>query len=308
MNCFLGIDGGGSKTDCVVLGEAGAIIARSKGPASNPTRIGFPAAFAALKETFEAAIGSTWMKLSVQAVFAGLAGTGLAENRQAMQQFLVQYFPGSLVEVRTDMELVLSAVPEGPAIVLIVGTGSVAIGRNLAGSILREGGLGPATSDEGSGFDIGRSAVAAVREEKSDEPAGHLARQILQKLGAANWAELDRRCADSADSVYPKIFPVVAAAADAGNSVAQSVLNTAAEKLAAISYNLAQSLNLGQEPFTLGKTGGTIGRSRFFDRAIDRELTNRLPTATITLLSVEPAEVAAWLALQHFINRAGAAP
>jgi N-acetylglucosamine kinase len=308
MNCFLGIDGGGSKTDCVVLSEAGAIIVRAKGPASNPTRIGFPAAFAALKETFEAALNSSQMKLNVRAACAGLAGTGNVENRQAMQQFLAQHFPGALVEVRTDMELVLSAMLDGPAIVLIVGTGSVAIGRDLAGSILREGGLGPATSDEGSGFDIGRSAVAAVREEKSAGPAGQLARQILQQLGAADWAEVDRRCADNADSVYPRIFPVAAAAADDGNSVAQSVLNTAAEKLAAISYNLAQSLNLAQEPFTLGKTGGTIGRSRFFDRAIDRELRLRLPNAAITVLKVEPAEVAAWLALQHFTDRAGVAP
>jgi len=100
----------------------------------------------------------------------------------------------------------------------------------------------------------------------------------------------------------------VAAAADAGNAVAQSILRGAAEKLAAISYRLAQSLKLLQAPFPVGKTGGVIGRSRFFDRAIDNALCATLANAIITPLQVQPAEVAAWIALQLYGNRAGAAP
>src|SRR5258708_24655004 len=56
MNCVLGLDGGGTKTECVVLNEVGAIVARATGPPSNPTRIGFPAALAAIQETCASAI------------------------------------------------------------------------------------------------------------------------------------------------------------------------------------------------------------------------------------------------------------
>ncbi len=308
MKCFLGIDGGGTKTECVLLNEAGAILAHAKGPASNPTRIGFPAAFAALKETCASALYSTRIKFNVLALCAGLAGTGRAENRDQMQQFFAQRFPGTVVDVRTDIELALAAMPAGPAIVLVVGTGSAAIGRDIAGSQKREGGLGPATSDEGSAFDVSRSAIAAARSGHSNAESEELRRQMFQHMTVSNWAELDSKSASSADSVYPQVFPVVAAAADNGNSVAQSVLNAAAEKLAAISLRLAESLNLLQQPFHLGKTGGTIGRSRFFDRAIDRELCCKLPNAILTPLQVEPAEIAAWIALQLFTNQAGAAP
>src|ERR1700747_216440 len=161
MKCVLGLDGGGTKTECVVLNEAGAILARATGPPSNPTRIGFTAALAAIQETCGSAINSTRITLDVLALCAGLAGTGLPENRDQMKQFLAQRFPGAIIDVRMDMELALVAMPPGPAIVLIAGTGSAAIGRNITGSIQREGGFGPATSDEGSAFDIGRSAVAA---------------------------------------------------------------------------------------------------------------------------------------------------
>jgi len=308
MNCFLGIDGGGTKTDCVVLNEAGAILARAKGPASNPTRIGFPAAFAALKETCDSALQSTRIKFNVLALCAGLAGTGRQENRDQMRQFLAQRFPKTVVDVRADFELALAAMPPGPAIVLVVGTGSAAIGRDISGTPKREGGLGPATSDEGSAFDIGRSAIAAARAGDSNAESDHLTRQIFQHLAVSNWTEVDAKSAADADSVYPRIFPAVATAADNGNSVAQSLLNAAAEKLAAISLRLAESLNLLQQPFHLGKTGGTIGRSRFFDSAIDRELRGKLSNAIMTPLQVEPAEIAAWLALQLFTNQAGAAP
>lgn len=298
MKCVLGFDGGGSKTECVVLSEAGAILAGARGPASNPTRIGIPAALAALNETFAAAARSTSIALEVIAVCAGLAGTARPENRDQVLQFLKGKFPGTLIDVRTDLDLALSAMPEGSAIVLVCGTGSAAIGRDSAGVIKREGGLGPADSDEGSAYDIGRAAIAESRALVSSVPAEELARQILCHLGSSNWSEVDAKAATNADSVYPRAFPVVAAAAEAGNPLAQSLLQSAAKKLAALAFRLAQSLHFGPQEFPIAKTGGTIGRSSFFDRAIDHQLHSSLPQAKIIPLTVAPCEVAAWIALQ----------
>jgi hypothetical protein len=81
------------------------------------------------------------------------------------------------------------------------------------------------------------------------------------------------------------------------------VLKSAAEKLTAMVVRLAESLNVHQQTFPLGKTGGTVGRSRYFDRAIDEELRRNLPSVVTTKLSIEPAEVAAWIALQRFNQR-----
>jgi N-acetylglucosamine kinase-like BadF-type ATPase len=303
MKCVLGLDGGGTKTECVVLNESGAILALGKGPASNPTRIGFPSAFAALEETTRSAINSTRISLEVAAVCAGLAGTGRPENNDRVLQFLKGQFPGALVEVQTDLELTLHAMPQGPAIVLVVGTGSAAIGRDVAGVVKREGGHGPKDSDEGSAFDIGQAAIKVSRSTEPSAESEELARQILRHLGCSNWAEVDSKSAANADTVYPRVFPVVAAAADAGNTLAQSLLNSAAEKLATVSLRLAESLNLSQQKAPLGKTGGAIGRSRFFDRSIDQELRRNLPHAIISPLSIDPAEVAAWIALQLLKNR-----
>jgi len=314
MKCFLGFDGGGTKTDCVVVNDAGAIVARGQGPASNPTRIGFPAAMAALRQAADSAINATRIPLEVAALCAGLAGTGLAENRERMEHFFRKQFPNTLVDVRMDLELPLFAMPQGAAIVLVAGTGSAAIGRDAAGVIKRKGGFGPATSDEGSAFDIGRAAREMSRAQNASDAQHELSRQILQHLGYPNWAEVDLVSSGNPDDIFPRVFPVVAANADAGNACARSVLKSAAEKLAAMVVRLAESLNLVQQTVPLGKTGGTVGRSRYFDRAIDEELRSKIPGVVITKLSIEPAEVAAWIALQLFhqkgraVRREGNAP
>ncbi len=77
--------------------------------------------------------------------------------------FLSQEFLNAVSQVTTDYEIALeAAVGAGPGVVLIAGTGSAAYGRNAAGEMARAGGYGPWVGDEGSAFEIGRRAVAAV--------------------------------------------------------------------------------------------------------------------------------------------------
>ena len=306
MRIVLGFDGGGTKTECVAMDLSGAIVARGRGPASNPTRIGFEPAASGVKQAADATLATLSQSAEIVALCAGLAGTAKQENHDRILPLLQAKFPGVPLDLRTDLDLPLAAMPDGPAIVLVVGTGSAAIGRDATGKQLREGGYGPAASDEGSAFDIGRAAVADARKESTAEEAA-LARQILRHLGYANWAQLDAKAGTSPDDVYPRIFPVVAASADAGNTLAQSLLDSAAKKLGVMALRLADSLGIAHKPFPLGKTGGTIGRSRFFDEVIDRELRARLPNAGIARLLADPAETAARIALRSIAGSEGAA-
>jgi N-acetylglucosamine kinase len=304
MKCVLGLDGGGTKTECVAMDLAANVVARARGPASNPTRVGFESAAAGVKQVAAATIAASKETVEVAALCAGLAGTGRPENHARMKQLLEEQFPGIPVELRTDLDLPLAAMPQGPAIVLVVGTGSAAVGRDQAGRQLREGGYGPRGSDEGSAFDIGRAAVSAARKASNEEETA-LSRQILRHLGCSNWQEVDVKSSGNPDEVFPRVFPVVAASADAGNSLAQSLLNSAATKLAQIASRLAESLGIARQPFPLAKTGGTIGRSQFFDQALDRALRAVLPQATIEPLLADPAETAARIALGNIAGRPG---
>jgi len=235
----------------------------------------------------------------VAAVVAGLAGTTRHDLAERMRADLSRLFPGSAVKLCTDSELALEAVGESPAIVLVAGTGSAAIGRDAAGRVVRIGGYGPQISDEGSAYDIGRKAVAMALRDRdrrgSDSPLGS---RILCDLGFTAWDALNDRAQTSADEVFPKIFPIVIEAAAAGDECAQILLRDAAKDLAALVRRLIERLALGDVPFILAKTGGMIGRRPIFDEALDVALREGAPRASISSLSVAPAEAAARLALE----------
>jgi N-acetylglucosamine kinase-like BadF-type ATPase len=300
MSCFLGFDGGGTKTECVLMDESAKILARSRSGPSNPSRIGAEAAAKSLYDAAETVLREAGISSSaIQAVCAGLAGTARAEFAEKMHTALANLFPRAAIRVLTDFELALATLPPGPAIVLIAGTGSAAFGRDANGKTMRAGGFGPAGSDEGSAFDVGRAAMDVLlheRQSEKNEPA--LGRQILRQLGCVDWEDVQKRAHSNADAVFPRIFPVVAAAADAGDAFAQSLLSDAAHKLASLTKSLADNLGIPSSPFTLALTGGMLSRSAFLDTALAANLREALPQASLCELPSPPAEAAARLAIE----------
>ena len=300
MRCVLGLDGGGTKTECMLLDEQGRVQARSRSGPSNPLRVGVDAAIATLQAAAQEALAAgNAARTDVVAMVAGLAGAGRAEMAERMRAELQRGFPGCAVRVCTDLELALVAVGKSPAVVLVAGTGSAAIGRDAAGNVLRAGGLGPAAGDEGSAYDIGRKAITAAREERERSGAeSALGRRILQGLGVSSWEEVQARAREAADEIFPRVFPFVAEEAAAGDATAQGLLREAAAELARLAGGLVERMGLGGMSFALAKAGGLIGRSAYFDTQLDELLRKAAPRAQLGLLAVTPAEAAARLALR----------
>jgi N-acetylglucosamine kinase-like BadF-type ATPase len=293
----LGFDGGGTKTECVLMNSADQVLARTFAGPSNPSRIGVEAAVRAVEESAELALRDAGLERSViSAVGAGLAGTAKVEMKESMGRALQGSFPGAAITVLTDLDAALAAAGEGPAIILVAGTGSAAFGRNADGEIARSGGYGPASSDQGSAYDIGRHAIAAAIQERVGGSDSALGREILAQLGCTEWDVVRHRAQTMPDEIFPPLFPVVAAAADAGDAAAQEVLLRASRDLVALVGDVAGRLHLGDQEFLLVRMGGTMGRSRFFDAQIDAALKKVVPSARIGKLRVSPAEAAALLA------------
>jgi N-acetylglucosamine kinase len=295
MRCVLGFDGGGTKTDCVLMDTAGKIIARSASGPSNPWRVGVEPATREIEKAADLALKEAGAaRNAVVALGAGLAGTGKPELKEGMKASLVGAFPGAAVSIFTDLEMALAAAGEGPVIVLVAGTGSAAIGRNGQGEIWRTGGLGPRVSDDGSAFDIGSRAVERAAKERQQRGTDSiLGRKILEQFGCASWTELQQRATLQPDSVFPAVFPVVAAAADAGDPAGREILIQAAGELSSLVNAVAEHSGLGRENIMIVKTGGTVGRCAFFDAELDTALNRALPQAQIGSLRMSPAEAAA---------------
>src|SRR5258708_30670251 len=56
MRYVLGFDGGGTKTDCVLMDESGAILARSRSRPSNPSPVPLDLAYAAFLQAADKAL------------------------------------------------------------------------------------------------------------------------------------------------------------------------------------------------------------------------------------------------------------
>jgi N-acetylglucosamine kinase-like BadF-type ATPase len=297
MRYVLGFDGGGTKTECVLMNSADHVLARTFAGPSNPSRIGVEAAVRAIEECANLALRDTGLERSaISAVGAGIAGTAKPNMKDSMSRALQNCFAGAALTVLTDLEAALAAAGEGPAIILVMGTGSAAFGRNSEGEIARAGGYGRFSSDQGSAYDIGRRAITAAIQERAGGSETVLGRQILEQLRCTEWPVVQHRAQTIPDEIFPPIFPVVAAAADSGDATARGILIEAAQDLAGLLADVADRLHLRESEFLLAKIGGTVGRSHFFDAQVDAALKQVVASAQIGKLRISPAEAAALVA------------
>ena len=307
---FLGLDGGGTKTECVLADAEGNVLARSFAGASNPLRAGYTRAWFALSEAGDAVMRRQKLRAKdISGVCAGLGGAGRPSVVNRTTTFFERSYPNAAVRVTTDLEVGLDAAfGAGEGILLLAGTGSAAFGRDSSGRVARAGGRGPWFSDEGSAFDIGRAAVRAVALfEEHRGPATALSKKILSWNDSGNWDVLLDQIAKNADDVFPKIFPLVAQTCRQDDAVAREILSAAASSLAELARSVASDLGWLEREIPIAKLGGIYGRSKFFDAEIDSALAKSLPRAHAMLVETSPAEAAARMAIRLVAAKGNAA-
>jgi len=286
------------------MDETGKVRAKARSGPSNPMRVGFGGALASVCEAAQLTMQKGKVSVAeISAICAGLAGAAQPESERKMKQLLTEEFPEKLVRVCTDLDLTLEATGSGPAIVLIAGTGSAAVGRGSDGQMARVGGHGPLLGDEGSAYDVGqRAAIAAMRARDRGKADSTLAARILRELRVANWEELELRVYRVADEVFPRIFPVIVAAAEEGDRTARKLLQDGARALAELVGDLVERLKLKSHRFLLVKTGGMVGHTKYFEGILDERLRAAAPHARFGKLAMSPAEAAGSMALRLTIR------
>ena len=247
MAYFLGIDGGGSKTTCAVGDEVSLLATVTAGP-SNITRVGEARA----RESLQAAIGQACAAAGIeprqlQRACIGAAGAGRKEIAGVVHQIVAAIIPAE-IRVVGDMAIALEAAfGPGPGVIVIAGTGSIAYGRDAHGATARAGGWGFAISDEGSAHWIGRTAIATLlraADQADENSQGAQPSLLFRELQAAWKLDSLEQLARTANSTsdFAALLPVVLAAAENGDAVAQQVLRQAAAELARLAKIIVHRL------------------------------------------------------------------
>src|ERR1044072_6004570 len=191
--CFLGIDGGGTKTHAVITTASYKIIGEGFSGASNPVRVGFDTAVANINQAIKQACEHAHTTPhDTAAGCAAIADISHPIHYHTMRKALDARLRMDHLELVTDARAALEGALDGrQGIVLIAGTGSIAMGMNEARQVERSGGWGPTLGDEGSGYDIARQALKAVAASFDGRaPRTALTERICQQLGIRSAKEL----------------------------------------------------------------------------------------------------------------------
>ena len=175
---FLGIDGGGSKTAFLLEDDSGRQLARVETGPSNWLSAGIDAARKSIAD------GLRQLPATPDVVCAGFAGAGRPEGVGFYESTLHSLLPHARVFIETDAFVAfVGAIGIKPGVLLIAGTGSIAISRQADGAMSRVGGWGPMFGDEGSGFWIGREAIRTALRAFDTHTLSPFVSSIANALG-----------------------------------------------------------------------------------------------------------------------------
>ncbi|HWW84459.1 MAG TPA: BadF/BadG/BcrA/BcrD ATPase family protein, partial [Vicinamibacterales bacterium] len=300
----LGIDAGGTKTICVLADADGNVLSEIRGPGANLHSSGELAVEKVLYAVMEEALGG---KEAPDAICLGIAGVDRDDEARTVRAIMRRIGHKSRVLVVNDALIALVAgAKDRPGIVIVAGTGSIVYGRNARGEAARAGGWGHLIGDEGSGYWLGREALAAImRAADGRGPATQLKDSVLEYFNATDVSRLPRIVYDreTPHSSVAELGPIVQQAEDAGDVVARRILERAADELALAASSVATNLEMRGDEFTFYLSGGVFRVVPWLVKEMSRRLIEVAPRSTVEALDKEPAMGAVWLALEEARGR-----
>ncbi len=297
MTFFLGIDGGGTQTTCVI-GDETTILGTASAGGSNIVRVGEKAARDALTNAIQDACTQANVDPSqIKRACIGAAGAARPEIQQAIRRIVSSLIPGEIEVVGDTVTSLEAAFGTGPGVIVIAGTGSIAYGRSAHGQTARAGGWGFAISDEGSGHWIGRTALSAALRARDEGATPKLLTDAGKIFGAASDDELIVKANASPD--FAALVPAVLAAADAHDVLANRVLSLAGSELASLVKALVSRLFSSGEQVPVAMVGGVFRNSALVRQVFYNSVRSACPAAEVKQAIVEPVQGALARARSH---------
>jgi glucosamine kinase len=239
----IGIDGGGTKTECIMIDVRGRVIARHTAPGCNPSITGPERAQDVLRAALRGlAIGHsppvvarTLLCMAGNRAFWQEAATALAKEK----------IYGPVEAVDDSLPVLELATDGGPGLVLHAGTGSFVAARDAEGKIHYAGGLGWRLGDPGSGYELGRLAIVqALFELQGWAPPSRLSKIVRDATQLADAGAITRFFYQhpGSNEQISALAPAVLALAAEGDPVANQLVLNACQPLLDLAQRVATKL------------------------------------------------------------------
>ncbi len=235
----IGVDGGGTKTELILLDNKGDIVTHHVAPGCNPNVVGQEQARAVMLE----ALGQIHREpISITQLY-------MAGSPDFWRDFASTLLDFGRVSAHKDSLPVLELATAGqPGLVLHGGTGSFVAARDPAGEVHYAGGLGWRFGDPGSGYDLGRRAISRGLAELQGwvKPTriGQLVRDHGESISIFDTPSLTRYFYQNSapNKVIASLAPAVLHLAAEGDEMAMAMVRESARPLLELATEVAARL------------------------------------------------------------------
>lgn len=220
---YIGMDGGGTKTDAAICDEIGRVLYRTREEGCNPSNIGVEGAISVFQRTLHNLLEKVGAREDDTVyAFIGAAGCGVGNNKYVISERLTR--AGMRVTVDSDIVNVIQTGLRGDdGVAVIAGTGSL-IASYKDGTVKKLGGNGYLFEEGGSGFSLGRSAIiAALNDIDGVGKKTSLTQLVREKLGKDPKEARGELCRSTPNKIA-EFAPLVAKAYAEGDGIAKQIV------------------------------------------------------------------------------------
>ncbi len=304
---FLGVDGGGTKTNIAIMDNDRKVIAQGEGGPSNPLRVGVETAVGNITKAVDAACDEKDISRGdIVSATLGLAGVRREDMRERVRESFISRYRIRKVLIVTDADIALYGTTLGKAgIVVIAGTGSVCLGLNDAGERVMSGGWGPVAGDEGGGRGIAGEALHRIAKASdgrgeqtrlSERAAEYFRASSAENLIGALYApKMD-------NSRIAGFARLVGEAAIDGDAVATEIIRDAGRELGIAAVAVLKKLGLTDRKVPIGCVGSVFDTGALLTGPMTEVIRDVAPLAYLTPPLMPPSHAAALLAAEAYSN------
>lgn len=301
MKYYIGMDGGGTKTKCVLADENLKVISTSQGGPSNFLIRGTDEVSKTLFELVNEVISGKIDLSGVKGIVLGTTGAGRRSDAEKLETAFKQYAQTNGLSiprfrVESDARIALEGAFSGkPGSILIAGTGSILFGKDAEGTVHRIGGFGRMLGDEGSGYSIGKKGLSLFAKEYDGRGITTLLTDaVKEKLNIPDGPSLINEVYNNQFDIA-SVTPLVIECAAKGDEACISILEEEADEL--ILHVTAISKKMDTESMRLCLIGSLITTDNYYSALFKKKTEATLPNVKIQQPDYEPEMGAVLMAM-----------
>jgi len=256
---FLGLDGGGSKTNAILSDISGDQLRRADGGPGNVSTVGRDGVKELISILIEKLLDGEPLSQIKNATLC-FAGIGREQEKKLMSD-LIASLGFNEFNVKTDAEILhFAAFDEEDGIVLEAGTGAVCIIKS-GGELKQFGGWGYLLGDDGGGYSIGIHALRKVlSDDEKDQSLSDLSGNIMNHFDVKIPKEIITKVygADSSQMLIASCAKIVSSSALSGDQDSIDIINEAAASLYDLVIHAIESTKI-KPPYGIALAGSVLG-------------------------------------------------